>query len=230
MTHSNAACRPFHGPVGLEGCQGDDWGGHDRSDPACVFRSAPAHRGDRPDAGGVACDGSQVGAHAVGANREAAPCRDPPPIRLAGFRRGAAFQPGLGRTETQPFGQGRQDARARSRRGTSAARCDRHRHAGRASRPRPGRSHGLQLRACRRGHWHEGRGRVHAEPPAMGTAQRERRQRHEMPCDHNVETYLHAYIDSCGLPSDPKGPLFPTTGRGTPSSARPPWPSRRPTA
>jgi integrase len=36
-----------------------------------------------------------------------------------------------------------------------------------------------------------------------------------MPCHHNLETYLHVYIDGCGLASDPKGPLFRTIGRGT---------------
>ena len=40
-------------------------------------------------------------------------------------------------------------------------------------------------------------------------------KRHEMPCHHNLETYLHAYIDGCGLASDPKGPLFRSIGRGT---------------
>lgn len=40
-------------------------------------------------------------------------------------------------------------------------------------------------------------------------------KRHEMPCHHNLEEYLHAYIDGCGLRSDPKGPLFRTIGRGT---------------
>jgi site-specific recombinase XerD len=38
---------------------------------------------------------------------------------------------------------------------------------------------------------------------------------HEMPCHHNLEAYLHAYIDGCGLAADPKGPLFRTIGRGT---------------
>jgi integrase/recombinase XerC len=33
-------------------------------------------------------------------------------------------------------------------------------------------------------------------------------KRHEMPCRHNLETYLHATIDGRGLASDPKGPLF----------------------
>jgi len=40
-------------------------------------------------------------------------------------------------------------------------------------------------------------------------------KRHEMPCHHNLETYLHAYIDGCGLACDSKGPLFRTLGRGT---------------
>lgn len=36
-------------------------------------------------------------------------------------------------------------------------------------------------------------------------------KRHEMPCHHNLETYLHAYIDAAGLAADPKGLLFRTT-------------------
>jgi site-specific recombinase XerD len=40
-------------------------------------------------------------------------------------------------------------------------------------------------------------------------------KRHEMPCHHNLETYLHAYIDGCGLAGDPKGSVFRTIGRGT---------------
>jgi integrase/recombinase XerC len=37
---------------------------------------------------------------------------------------------------------------------------------------------------------------------------------HAMPCHHNLEAYLTAYIDGAGLASDPKGPLFRTIGRG----------------
>ena len=33
---------------------------------------------------------------------------------------------------------------------------------------------------------------------------------HKMPCHHNLEEYLLAYIDGCGLRNDPKGPLFRT--------------------
>ncbi len=36
---------------------------------------------------------------------------------------------------------------------------------------------------------------------------------HAMPCHHNLETYLTAYIDGAGLDADPKGPLFRTLGR-----------------
>ncbi len=40
-------------------------------------------------------------------------------------------------------------------------------------------------------------------------------KRHEMPCHHNLEAYLDAYLDGAGLRSDPKGTLFRTIGRGT---------------
>jgi site-specific recombinase XerD len=40
-------------------------------------------------------------------------------------------------------------------------------------------------------------------------------KRHEMPCHHNLETYLHAYLDGGGISADPKGPLFRTIGRTT---------------
>jgi integrase len=40
-------------------------------------------------------------------------------------------------------------------------------------------------------------------------------KRHAMPCHHNLEEYLTAYLDGAGLRGDPKGPLFPTIGRGT---------------
>ena len=40
-------------------------------------------------------------------------------------------------------------------------------------------------------------------------------KRHEMPCHHNLEEYLTAYIDGCVLRDDRKGPLFRTIARGT---------------
>jgi site-specific recombinase XerD len=36
---------------------------------------------------------------------------------------------------------------------------------------------------------------------------------HEMPCHHNLETYLTEYVEFCSLRDDPKGFLFRTTGR-----------------
>lgn len=49
-------------------------------------------------------------------------------------------------------------------------------------------------------------------------------KQHEMPCHHNLETYLHAYIDGAGLADDTKGPLFRTIGRGTGKLTRTPLP------
>jgi site-specific recombinase XerC len=40
-------------------------------------------------------------------------------------------------------------------------------------------------------------------------------RRHEMPCHHTLEAYLHAYIDGTGIGEDPKGALFRTIRRGT---------------
>ena len=40
-------------------------------------------------------------------------------------------------------------------------------------------------------------------------------KRHEMPCHHNLEAYLHAWIDGSGLSAEPKAPLFPTIATGT---------------
>ncbi len=71
-------------------------------------------------------------------------------------------------------------------------------------------------------------------------------KQHAMPCHHNLESYLHAYIDGAGLASDPKALLFQTSSRTTrrltgnplpqatayamiqrrsPSHSRSPWPS-----
>jgi site-specific recombinase XerD len=44
---------------------------------------------------------------------------------------------------------------------------------------------------------------------------REKRDKaHTIPCHHDLETYLAAYIHGAGLADDPKGPLFRTIGRG----------------
>ena len=71
----------------------------------------------------------------------------------------------------------------------------------------------------------EGRGRVYVQNRRLWVRLHEKGgKRHEMPCHHNLEAYLHAYIDGCGLAGDPKGPLFRTIGRGTASSPRTPLP------
>lgn len=49
-------------------------------------------------------------------------------------------------------------------------------------------------------------------------------KRHEMPCHHTLEVYLHAYLDGAGISEDPKGPLFRTVGRGTGRLTRTPLP------
>jgi len=49
-------------------------------------------------------------------------------------------------------------------------------------------------------------------------------KRHDMPCHHNLEAYLEAYIEGAGLVADPKGPLFRTIGRKTKQLTRTPLP------
>lgn len=47
-------------------------------------------------------------------------------------------------------------------------------------------------------------------------------KRHEMPCHHNLDAYIHAYIDGAGLSGSPKNTLFPTAqGRTGLLSSRP---------
>lgn len=46
-----------------------------------------------------------------------------------------------------------------------------------------------------------------------------------LPCHHNLESYLHAYLDGTGIADDPSGPLFRTVGRGTALLTRTPLPS-----
>ncbi len=45
-----------------------------------------------------------------------------------------------------------------------------------------------------------------------------------MPCHHNLEAYLHAYLDGTSIASDAQGPLFRTVGRGTGQLTRTPLP------
>jgi hypothetical protein len=39
----------------------------------------------------------------------------------------------------------------------------------------------------------------------------------EMPCHHNLEVWLTAYIDGAGLDAEPKRPLFRTIQRAAPA-------------
>jgi integrase len=45
---------------------------------------------------------------------------------------------------------------------------------------------------------------------------------HAMPCHHNLEEYLIAYLDGAALSDDPKGQLFRTIGPGTAKLTRTP--------
>jgi integrase/recombinase XerC len=49
-------------------------------------------------------------------------------------------------------------------------------------------------------------------------------KRHEIPCHHNLENYLEAYLDGGGVRQDPKGPLFRTIGRNSRLLTRTPLP------
>ena len=49
-------------------------------------------------------------------------------------------------------------------------------------------------------------------------------KRHEMPCHHSLEAYLHAYIDGCGLDETPRALLFRTIARGTGKLSETPLP------
>ena len=40
-------------------------------------------------------------------------------------------------------------------------------------------------------------------------------KQHAVPCHHNLDAYLHAYIDGAGLANDPKALLFQTYSRAT---------------
>ena len=40
-------------------------------------------------------------------------------------------------------------------------------------------------------------------------------KQHTMPCHHNLETYLHEYLDGAGLANEPKALLFQTYSRAT---------------
>ena len=47
-----------------------------------------------------------------------------------------------------------------------------------------------------------------------------------LPCHHNLEAYLHAYLEGTGIEAEPDSPLFRTIGRGTSQLTRTPLPGR----
>lgn len=48
-----------------------------------------------------------------------------------------------------------------------------------------------------------------------------------LPCHHNLESYLHAYLDGAGISQNDNGPLFRTIGRGTAILTSSPLPSNK---
>ena len=47
---------------------------------------------------------------------------------------------------------------------------------------------------------------------------------HEVPCHHNLEEYLDAYLETADIAGDPEGPLFRTVaGRSGVLTPRPLW-------
>ena len=49
-------------------------------------------------------------------------------------------------------------------------------------------------------------------------------KQHAMPCHHQLEEYLHAYLEQSGIKGDPKGSLFRTIQRGTAQLGNTPLP------
>src|ERR1700691_1197295 len=96
-------------------------------------------------------------------DREAAPRRVAPPVRLDGDRPDHADQSGRRRARAAPHRAARQDAGARPCRGAPAHRRDRRDDDYRLARPRLDWPHGIFVRAHRRGYQHARRGRLHAQ-------------------------------------------------------------------
>jgi integrase len=59
---------------------------------------------------------------------------------------------------------------------------------------------------------------------SLGETAREGGKAVAVPCHHNLEAYLHAYLDGTSIASDAQGPLFRTVGRGTGQLTRTPLP------
>jgi len=150
---------------------------------------------------------------AIRADRQAPLGRLASPIRLDGYRPDHADQSGRRCARAAPYRAAQQDAGARPGRGVTAHRRDRHDECDRFARPRLDRLDGLFVRAHRRGDRDARRGRVFADRRLWVRLHEKGGKQHAMPCHHNLETYLHAYIDGAGLASDPKALLFQTFSR-----------------
>ena len=152
---------------------------------------------------------------ALRADREAASRRLASFVRLDGDRPDHADQSRRRRARPAPYRAARQDAGARSGGGAPAYRRDQHLDRHRPARPRAHRPHGLFLRPHRCGHRHACRGRVPQNRRLWLRLHEKGGKQHAMPCHHNLESYLHEYIDGAGLATEPKAILFQTYSRAT---------------
>src|SRR5437016_694658 len=69
-------------------------------------------------------------------------------------------------------------------------------------------AHQQCLRACRRGRRAHGRGLRPAKQALVAQTPRKSGQVNEMPCHHNLESYLDESIEAASIGSDRTGPLF----------------------
>ena len=95
-----------------------------------------------------------------------------------------------------------------------AAGCDRRVDAGRAARSGAGGADGLQLCAVGAVIGYTRGGRVCAGTAHLDPAARKGGKVHEMPCHHNLDEYLHAYIEQAQL-VDARGRLFRSAAERT---------------
>ena len=75
----------------------------------------------------------------------------------------------------------------------------------------PDRPYALQPRPRRRGTQDAGARLLHPELPRTRPAAEKGGKEQEVPCHHELEQLLHAYIAAAGTAKDPLGPLFRTS-------------------
>ena len=149
----------------------------------------------------------------IGADRQAAARGDPPPVRLAGDRPGRAGESGRLGARPAAHREARQDAGARPAEArTLLDSIDTTTPAGLRDRAlialmvysfaRVGAALAMKVED------------VFVQNRRLWVRLREKGGKaHAMPCHHNLEEYLAAYLDGAGLRDDPKGPLFPSLAR-----------------